>query len=169
MAATSFALVHLLDALGDRRSPLPAGSTIMQTGGFKGRSREVSADALRASLSTALATPAHRVVAEYGMTELGSQGYETTRDDPSARHGVYRLPPWCRVSAVDPATNTPLPMGELGLLRFVDPVNVDSSVAVQTQDLGRAIADDVFELQGRLEGATPRGCSLAIEELEGRA
>ncbi len=166
--ATSFALVHALDALDGRRCPLPRGSRVMQTGGFKGRSREVSAAELRARICDAFAVPPRSVVAEYGMTELGSQAYEATLVDPSAEHGVLRLPAWCRVSAVDPDTAAPLPRGETGLLRFVDPVNVDGAVVVQTQDLGRALSSTSFELHGRLPGAVPRGCSLAIEELVGR-
>lgn len=164
--STSFALVHLLDALAGRTLPLPGGSRVMQTGGFKGRSREVSAVELRQQLSRAFAIDERSVVAEYGMTELGSQGYELTLVQRDAAHGVYGLPRWASVSAVDPETNEALPTGEFGILRFVDPVNVDGAVAVQTQDVGRALGPTTFELRGRLEGATPRGCSLAIEELE---
>ncbi|MCC6644066.1 MAG: acyl-protein synthetase [Polyangiaceae bacterium] len=168
LMATSFALVHALDALGARRCPLPPGSRVMQTGGFKGKSREVPPEELRAAVSRAFGVPERQIVSEYGMTELGSQAYEATILDPGARHGELHLPAWCRVSAVDPGSDRPLPLGEPGLLRFVDPVNVDSAIVVQTQDLGRALSPTTFELHGRLPGALPRGCSLAIEELVGR-
>lgn len=168
---TSFAFVHLLDDLAARDAApdlrLPEGSTLMQTGGFKGRAREVAADELRAALASAFGVPPARVVAEYGMTELSSQLYEGTRVGRGA-HGRYLAPPWVRVDAVEPNTLTPLPRGEVGLGRIIDLANVDSAVVVQTADRVRVDADGV-ELLGRAPGAAPRGCSLAIDEaLSGR-
>jgi hypothetical protein len=142
----------------------------MQTGGYKGRSREVEPGELRAAVAAAFAVPASHVVAEYGMTELSSQLYEPTLAAATlgreAPHGVYSSPPWMRVDAVDPATLRPLPAGELGLARIVDLANVDSAVAIQTADRVR-ITPAGMELLGRAPGATPRGCSLAIEEMLG--
>ena len=106
------------------------------------------------------------VVGEYGMTELSSQLYEATLVEPGAPHGVFVAPPWMRVVAVDPATLAPVPEGEIGIARIVDLANVDSAVAVQTADRVRVRGDHV-ELLGRLPGATPRGCSLAVEEILG--
>jgi hypothetical protein len=193
---TSFAFVHLLDAAGGLDLRLPAGSRAMLTGGFKGRSREVAADELRAAIVRAFGLADAAVVGEYGMTELSSQLYErtleggdaralpdsdarrlavndadasecaATEDRPRARHGVFAAPPWVRVTAVDPATLAPLPEGEIGIARIVDLANVDSAVAVQTADRVRVRGADV-ELLGRLAGATPRGCSLAVEEILG--
>lgn len=165
--ATSFALVHFLDALGDVPFRLPAGSRVMQTGGFKGKSREVSADALRAELSNVFGIPERSIVSEYGMTELSSQFYERTLFDPVARHGTYAEPPWARVVPVDPQTLAPLAEGEVGIARIIDLMNIDSAVAVQTQDRVRRVAGG-FELLGRAPGAPPRGCSIAIDELLGR-
>ncbi|MEO7331040.1 MAG: acyl-protein synthetase, partial [Minicystis sp.] len=76
--ATSFALVHLLEASAGLDLRLPAGSRVMQTGGFKGRSREVAPDDLRREVSALFAVPETHVVSEYGMTELSSQLYEGT-------------------------------------------------------------------------------------------
>ncbi len=165
---TSFAFVHLIDERSGRDLSLPRGSRAMQTGGFKGRSREVGAGELRAAIATAFALPEAAVVGEYGMTELSSQLYEATLVAPGVgRHGVYVAPPWVRVTAVDPATLAPLAEGEVGLARIVDLANVDSAVAIQTSDRVR-IGDDGVELLGRAPGATPRGCSIAIDELLGR-
>jgi hypothetical protein len=169
---TSFAFVHLLDEAGSRDLSLPPGSRAMQTGGFKGRSREVEPAELRRGIAAAFALPEAHVVGEYGMTELSSQLYEGTLAAAlgklsSARHGVYLGPPWVRVTAVDPVHLAPLPAGETGILRIVDLANVDSSVAIQTSDRGRVTAEGV-ELYGRAPGAAPRGCSLAIEELFAR-
>jgi hypothetical protein len=74
------------------------------------------------------------------------------------------MPPWMRVVAVDPETLRPLPEGELGMLRIFDLANVDSVLAIQTEDLGRAWKDRI-ELAGRASGAELRGCSLLTEML----
>jgi hypothetical protein len=163
---TSFAFVHLLDDLAARAPVpdlrLPPGSTLMQTGGFKGRAREVAAEELRAALSAAFGVPPARVVAEYGMTELSSQLYEGTLARRGAP-GRYLAPPWMAVDAVDPVTLLPLSAGEIGLARFIDLCNVDSAVVVQTADRVRVSGEGV-ELLGRAPGAPPRGCSLAVDE-----
>ena len=161
---TSFAFVHLIDSAGSFDLSLPEGSRAMLTGGFKGRSREVPADELRAAIAKTFGLPDGSVVGEYGMTELSSQLYERTLVKTATRHDVYAAPPWVRVTAVDPATLEPLPEGEIGIARIVDLANVDSAVVVQTADRVRVTGDEV-ELFGRLPGATPRGCSLAVEEM----
>jgi hypothetical protein len=166
--ATSFALVHLLDAVGDSTFELPRGSRVMQTGGFKGKSREVPADRLRAELARVFAIDERAVVAEYGMTELSSQFYEQTLFEPSARAGVYAEPPWARVVPVDPESLDRVPDGEVGLAKIIDLMNVDSAVSILTQDRVRRVPGG-FELLGRAEGAPSRGCSIAIDELLGRA
>ncbi len=167
---TSFAFVHLLDALGDDPFRLPRGSRVMQTGGYKGKSREVPADVLRRDLARAFHVPVTSIVAEYGMTELSSQFYEWTLRDPSARHGQYVEPPWARVVPVDPETLEPVADGEVGIARIEDLMNVDSAFAVLAADRVRRVdeAGGGFELLGRAPGAPPRGCSIAIDELLGR-
>jgi acyl-CoA synthetase (AMP-forming)/AMP-acid ligase II len=168
----SFAFLHLLDALGEARLALPAGSRVMHTGGFKGRSREVAPGELIARIATTFDVAESAVVGEYGMTELSSQLYEGTLRasrglaTPSARHGVFIAPPWTRVAAVDVDTLQPLAEGEAGILRIEDLANVDSVLVVQTADRGRCSGSTV-EWLGRLAGAPPRGCSLAVEELLG--
>jgi hypothetical protein len=168
--ATSFALVHFLDALGDATFRLPRGSRVMQTGGFKGKSREVSAADLRKELSRVFVIPESAIVAEYGMTELSSQFYERTLFDLSASHGVFEAPPWARVVAVDPESLAPVKVGEIGIAKIIDLMNVDSAVAILTQDRVRRCDDDetAFELLGRMPGAPPRGCSIAIDEILGK-
>jgi hypothetical protein len=161
VAGTSFAFVHLSDALADRVLTLPPSSRVMQTGGFKGRSRQVEATTLRQIISAQFGLSPDRVVAEYGMTELSSQLYQASLVK-AAPSSSYRAPPWLRVSAVDAVTLAPT-NGE-GLARMVDLANVDSAVAVQTHDLVHQ-RDDGIQLLGRAPGATPRGCSLALEHL----
>jgi hypothetical protein len=164
---TAFAFVHLLDALDARelRLSLPAGSRAMETGGFKGRSRELPREQLHAGIATALGIVPGRIVNQYGMCELGSQFYEDSLLTGSASC-IKRVPPWVRTRVVDPGTLADVPAGETGVLVHYDLANTGSVVAVQTSDLGRA-GDGGFEVLGRIEGAEARGCSLAADALLG--
>jgi hypothetical protein len=162
LLATSFALVHLLDSLSGARFALPKRSRVMQTGGFKGRSREVNARQLRAELSRALDIDERAIVGEYGMTELSSQFYEGTLH--GGERDVYLAPPWARIDAVHPETLEPLAEGEVGLARICDLLNIDSAVVVLALDRVRRKGKGV-ELLGRAPGAEARGCSLTMEEL----
>ena len=164
LLATSFALVHLLDALGDVPFALPPRSRVMHTGGYKGRSREVEGPQLRAELARAFGISERAIVSEYGMTELSSQFYEATLIRSGAAPGVFVEPPWARVVPVDPETLAPVAEGEVGIARIEDLMNVDSAFAVLTSDRVRRVGAG-FELLGRSPGAVPRGCSIAIDEM----
>lgn len=176
LLGTAFGFVHFLDWLASegRSFQLPAGSRLMDTGGYKGRSREVPKAELYQSYEVAFGIPATHVVNEYGMTELGSQFYDTTLRDhcrlgrkaPPVTRRRKVPPPWVRTQVVDAETLCPLPEGEIGLLRHVDLANLHTVVAVQTDDLG-VRRDGGFEILGRAAGAEPRGCSLAVEEFLG--
>lgn len=155
ICGTSFALVHADDALAPgERWRAPAGSVAMPTGGFKGRSREVDPAAMREMIGARFGIA--RVIGEYGMTELSSQMYE--------EDGALRVPSWVRATPVDPETLRPVAPGTIGILRIDDLANLDTAVSIQTADLARVREDGALELLGRAPGATPRGCSLAIEE-----
>jgi len=168
LLGTSFAFVHALDALADARYRLPAGSRVMQTGGFKGRSREVAPDAMRAWLSETFAIPEDLVVAEYGMTELSCQLYESSlrRAVLGEAKGPRRLwaPGFARVSVVDPESLLPVEDAQPGLVRIDDLTNLDSVSAIQTADLGSLDAHGLH-LLGRATGAVARGCSITADEL----
>ncbi|MCC6899291.1 MAG: acyl-protein synthetase [Polyangiaceae bacterium] len=155
--APAFALVALVERLGPATLRAPEGSRVMQTGGFKGRTHEVDPAALYARVARAFGGA--QVIGEYGMTELSSQLYE-------AEPGVYVPPRWLRVTPVDPVSLVEVPDGEVGLARFVDLANVDSAVAVLTQDQVRRRGSGI-ELLGRRPGAPARGCSLSIEAMLG--
>lgn len=157
---TAFAFVFLLDQL-ETPVQLPPGSILIETGGLKGRTRDVSRETLGEALCAKLGLTPDALYSEYSMTELSSQLYARHAGGATA---TYVSPPWCRVHAVDPDQLQPVPDGEVGLLRFTDLANVDTAVAIQTSDYGRVTGAGV-ELLGRQPGATPRGCSLAIEEL----
>ena len=167
LATTAFALVALLDELdaGGSLLPLPPGSRVMETGGFKGRARIVARDELYARTARALALDESSIVAEYGMTELSSQYY----DAPSSRWRTRRVKapvPWLRPVVVD-AAGRPVPDGVVGAIRHIDCANRSSVVAIDTEDLGAATGDGLV-LLGRDEGAAPRGCSLDAEDLLSR-
>jgi len=154
LLGTAFSFVHLLDHLqaAGKRFALPKGSRVLETGGYKGRSREVPRAGLRLLLSRFLGVPPAQVVAEYGMSELSSQAY----DDPG---GVFRFPPWARACVISPETGAEAGEGETGLLRVLDLANIASVLAVQTEDLA-ARRGAGFELLGRAAASDPRGCSL---------
>ncbi len=170
IAATAFALVHLLDALAARDLfvALPTGSRIMETGGFKGRSRVVERDELYAALCERFGMPRDAIVAEYGMTELTSQYYDDVLVSALPDTGVrYKVaPPWLRARVVGPNGAT-LPNGTVGALVHVDLANRSSCLAIQTEDLGVQFERGLV-LIGREAGAQLRGCSLDAEDLTAR-
>lgn len=165
LCGTAFSFVHLLEAMerAGRRLALPAGSRIMETGGFKGRARARTRDELYAQLEERFGVPPTRIVNQYGMTELGSQFYDSVLAQPGApRHKL--APPWTRVRVVDPESGWDVPPGEVGLIQIVDLANTGSVLAVQTADLGRELPGG-FEVLGRSAGAEERGCSIAADEM----
>src|SRR5579871_1465016 len=160
ITATAFALVHALDAM-DRaavRFALPPGSRVMETGGFKGRSRILDRAELYERTCAGFGLASSAIIAEYGMTELTSQYY----DDAATRQKIG--PPWLRARVVGPDRMT-LPAGKAGSLLHIDLANRSSCVAVQTEDLG-VQGDRGFVLLGRAQDAAPRGCSLDAEGLQ---
>ncbi|MFL6201443.1 MAG: hypothetical protein ACJ76J_19910 [Thermoanaerobaculia bacterium] len=162
--ATAFALAQWLDGLERMglRFRLPAGSAIFETGGFKGKTQELTREELAERLGAWLGVPPGAIVREYGMTELTSQCYTRALlgEDP----GLFVSPPWVRVRILDPATLEEAPAGTPGLIAVFDLANVGSAVHVLTEDLGMAEGEG-FRLLGRAAGAELRGCSLVVEEL----
>lgn len=167
MLGTAFSFVHYLDYCRERglRFGLPSGSRIMDTGGFKGRSREVSKTELLALYASVLGVPEDYLINEYGMSEMGSQFYDNCLALPSYGGPRQKLmPPWVRSEVVDPETLAPSPDGSEGILRHFDLANRGSVMAIQTEDLAIASGDG-FEVLGRLAGAEARGCSIMIDEM----
>lgn len=160
LCGTAFNFIHLLDWLisRDERLQLPAGTAVMETGGYKGRSRELPRAELHQLISQRLGVPDAAIICEYGMCELGSQAYDRVAGDGSAPRR-FRFPPWARARIVSPESGREEAEGRAGLIQVFDLANVCSSLAVQTEDL--AIRhDDGFELIGRAVEASTRGCSL---------
>lgn len=168
LLGTSLAYVRWLDSLNEQgvTFSLPAGSRLMDTGGYKGQGREVGESTLREMYGELLGIPASHCINEYGMTEMCSQFYDSTlRDAVHGRADARRklVPPWVRTRVVDPDTLEPVPEGP-GLLQHFDLANAGSVMALQTEDVGVAAADG-FRLLGRAPGAVPRGCSIAMDLL----
>lgn len=170
LLGTSFAFVRWLDRLRERgdRFQLPPGSRLMDTGGYKGKTREVPPEELLRGYVELLGLDPRYCINEYGMTELCSQFYDRTLREALVQgvSGVRRKapPPWVRTRVVDPETLEPVKYGQTGLLQHFDLANLGSVMAIQTEDLGRE-ADGGFLVLGRPAGAAPRGCSIALDEL----
>jgi len=164
LLGTAFSFVHLLDHLAERQRwyQLPDGSRVMETGGYKGRTRSLPKADLHGLLSEHLGVPSRYIVCEYGMSELSSQAYDHVAGaeltTPSAAR-IFTFPPWARVQVIAPETGRAAVEGETGLIRVYDLANVHSVLAVQTEDLGVRRGGG-FELIGRAASADPRGCSL---------
>jgi acyl-CoA synthetase (AMP-forming)/AMP-acid ligase II len=126
---------------------------IMETGGMKGRHKEMTRAEVHEQLASAFNVG--QVHSEFGMTELMSQAY-------AKQNGIYVPPPWMRVmvrSEEDPfsisATGT-------GVLIMIDLANWHSCSFIETQDVGRVYANGTFEVLGRLDLSDIRGCSLLV-------
>jgi hypothetical protein len=158
----SYSFVHLMDALLERSETLrlPAGSRLLDTGGYKGHSRELPLEAFYAGLAASFGVPRERCINMYGMTELSTQLYD---DGNAVVPSVKTGPHWLRSRLVDPLTGRDVPRGERGVLVHCDLASFNSVTSILTEDVGIASGDG-FLLLGRAEGTQARGCSLAVEE-----
>lgn len=151
LLGVTFALLDLAE-----KHPMPLKHTVvMETGGMKGRRPEMVREELHAILKSAFTLEA--VHSEYGMTELLSQAW-------SKGDGLYRCPPWMRISLRD--VNDPLSRvetGRTGGIDIIDLGNIASCPFISTQDLGRMHTDASFEVLGRYDNSDVRGCNLMVE------
>jgi hypothetical protein len=148
LIGVSFAL---LDLVQNTRTPLPGG-IVMETGGMKGRRKEMVREELHHVLSKGFELPL--IHSEYGMTELLSQAY-------SSGAGRFRCPPWMQVRIRD--TEDPLsrlPDMQTGGVDIIDLANQYSCAFIATQDLGKRHPDGSFEILGRFDHSDIRGCNL---------
>jgi hypothetical protein len=183
---TAFAFVQLFDMLPEPIR-LPAGTIIVETGGFKGRVRSVRRSDLYEWFAERLGVDNERCYSEYGMSEMASQFYSRGVED------LKRGPHWVRTRIIDPLTGKDAVPGHRGLLAHYDLANFNSVMAIQTEDSGCTGAsvsaltalpapprsgeggeeEDIerrkfvrnFVLMGRAQQADLRGCSLTVEEL----
>ncbi|NIF86641.1 long-chain fatty acid--CoA ligase [Comamonas sp. Tr-654] len=166
LLGASFSLVHVMDALREqgRSFRLPAGSRVLDTGGYKGQSRELPLEEFYAELSQLLGVPRSLCLNMYGMTELSTQFYD---DGNAALPSVKSGPHWIRSRLVEPITGRDVAAGERGILVHCDLANYNAVTTILTEDVGLWAGQqekDGFLLLGRAEGAAAKGCSLAVEE-----
>jgi len=143
----------LLDFIEQHRINFPE-LIVMETGGMKGRRKEMIREELHDSLCKGFGVDA--IHSEYGMTELLSQAY-------SKGNGIFNCPPWMRIITRD--TNDPMSIltdNKAGGINVIDLANVNSCSFIATQDLGKVYADGSFEVLGRFDNADIRGCNLLI-------
>lgn len=162
LLGATYSFVHLMDALRQqgRTFVLPPGSKVLDTGGFKGQSREIPVADFYAQLSSMLGIPTSQCINMYGMTELSTQFYDAGNATlPSVKSG----PHWIKSRLVNPMTDEEVAHGEQGVLVHCDLANFNSVTSILTEDVGVAV-EGGFLLLGRAEGAQAKGCSLAVEE-----
>lgn len=150
LIGVSFALLDLIDS----NSFSLKNTIIMETGGMKGKRKEMIRKELHAMLSKGFGVS--DIHSEYGMTELLSQAY-------SKGKGVFTTPPWVKVLARDPEDPlTILPYSKTGGLNIIDLANIDSCSFIATQDLGSIYPDGSFSIIGRFDNSDIRGCNLMV-------
>jgi phenylacetate-coenzyme A ligase PaaK-like adenylate-forming protein len=151
LLGVSFALLDMAE-----QYPIKLENTIvMETGGMKGRRREMIRGELHQVLCRAFGLES--IHSEYGMTELLSQAYSTGE-------GVFQCPPWMRVLIRD--SNDPLTIGDgmrAGGINVIDLANLYSCSFIATEDLGRIHPNGHFEVLGRFDHSDVRGCNLMVE------
>jgi len=144
----------LLDLVEQQQFDLKK-TIVMETGGMKGRRKEMIREELHAILSRGFGV--NEIHSEYGMTELLSQGY-------SKGNGIFNSPPWMKILIRDTEDAlTLLPNGKSGGVNVIDLANINSCSFIATQDLGKKFDDGSFEILGRFDNSDIRGCNLLIQ------
>ncbi|MEN8124708.1 MAG: acyl transferase [Bacteroidota bacterium] len=143
----------LLDLIEKYRFSLK-NTIIMETGGMKGRRKELIRKELHHLLLEGFGV--EKIHSEYGMTELLSQAY-------SKGNGVFFTPPWMKVMIRDTEDAlTLLPHHKTGGINIIDLANINSCSFIATQDLGKTYPDNSFEIMGRFDNSDIRGCNLMV-------
>jgi phenylacetate-coenzyme A ligase PaaK-like adenylate-forming protein len=150
LIGVSFALLDMVEKYSFQLQ----NTIIMETGGMKGRRKELIRKELHQLLSDGFGV--EKIHSEYGMTELLSQGY-------SSGNGVFDCPPWMKILTRD--TEDPLTVqkqGKTGGINVIDLANYNSCSFIATQDLGKVHTNNTFEIIGRFDNSDIRGCNLMV-------
>jgi len=151
LIGVSFALLDLVEQF----SICHQNITVMETGGMKGRRKEITRGELHETISKSFNNAI--VHSEYGMTELLSQAY-------SKSNGVFVSPNWMKVlirDMYDPFSY--MESQKLGGINVIDLANLYSCSFVETQDLGKSFSNNTFSVEGRFDSSQIRGCNLMVE------
>jgi len=150
LIGVSFALLDLVENYKFNLN----NTIVMETGGMKGRRKEMIREELHKILSDGFGVPT--IHSEYGMTELLSQAY-------SNRNGVFACPPWMKILIRDPEDALSyLAEGKTGGINVIDLANINSCSFIATQDLGKIQKDETIEILGRFDNSDIRGCNLMV-------
>ena len=148
LIGVSFALLDLAEQFNLKLKH----TIVMETGGMKGRRKEMIRTELHKKLSESFGV--EKIHSEYGMTELLSQAY-------SKGDGIFECPPWMRILTRNTENPLqPVAEGKTGGINVIDLANVNSCSFIATQDLGKVYADRTFEILGRFDHSDIRGCNL---------
>jgi hypothetical protein len=159
LIGVTFALLDFADLYKKSNGKPLAHTIVMETGGMKGRRKEMIRLAVHDALKDSFQVPF--IHSEYGMTELLSQAYSTG-------NGIFKCPSWMKVLIRDeenpfdiklPQLQTP---GATGAINVIDLANIYSCCFIATDDSGRLFPDGSFEVGGRIDNSDLRGCSLMV-------
>lgn len=150
LIGVSFALLDLIEKYQFNLQ----NTIVMETGGMKGRRKELIREELHQILGNGFGVES--IHSEYGMTELLSQGYSNGK-------GVFNCPPWMRLLTRDTEDAlTILPKEKSGGINVIDLANYNSCSFIATQDLGKVSSNNSFEIIGRFDNSDIRGCNLLV-------
>ncbi len=149
LLGVSFALLDLVE---NHLVKLNNTTIVMETGGMKGRRKEMIRQELHETLKKGFGIS--KIHSEYGMTELLSQAY-------SKGNGIFNCPPWMKICIRNPEDPlTLLGTNKTGGINIIDLANINSCSFIATQDLGKIYDDGSFEIIGRFDNSDIRGCNL---------
>lgn len=150
LIGVSFALLDLVEKYKFQLK----NTVVMETGGMKGRRKEMIREELHSVLKEGFGV--NQIHSEYGMTELLSQAY-------SKGEGVFECPPWMRLLIRDPEDPfSYLKSGKTGGINVIDLANFNSCTFIATQDLGKDLGNGQTEILGRFDNSDIRGCNLLV-------
>ena len=149
LIGVSFALLDLVE----KRKFHLKNTIVMETGGMKGRRKEMIKEELHQLLKKGFGV--EEIHSEYGMTELLSQSY-------SSGHGLFTCPPWMKVLMRDDADALSYVPNKSGGINVIDLANLYSCAFIATQDLGKMKGENTFEVLGRFDASDVRGCNLMV-------
>ncbi|MBK5212587.1 MAG: acyl transferase [Flavobacteriaceae bacterium] len=142
----------LLDLIEKKRFQLKS-TIVMETGGMKGRRKEMIKEELHEILKNGFGV--NKIHSEYGMTELLSQAYSTG-------DGIFTCPQWMKILTRDTEDAQTYTFGKTGGINVIDLANLYSCSFIATQDLGKTFPDGTFEVLGRFDFSDIRGCNLMV-------
>ena len=149
LIGVSYALLDLIE----KKNFHLKNTIVMETGGMKGRRREMIKEELHEILKRGFGV--EKIHSEYGMTELLSQAY-------SVGDGIFECPPWMKILTRDTEDALSYTFGKTGGINVIDLANLYSCSFIATQDLGKTNNDGTFEVLGRFDTSDIRGCNLMV-------